>query len=190
MTPSAATAATPAAGITIAPASLQALATALVTALGEDGAAHLRDAGFATGEALAAQLRALQAQRGAPPPEALTLPAFNAATAALLNSTGWGALTVDASRPTVTVLDASEWSEPGAASGGASARAPGAHFTTGLLAGFFGALAGEPLAVLEVEPAEPAADRARFLMGSVEVVDQLFARLESGTPLSAVLGES
>lgn len=176
-----------AAGITIAPASLQVLATVLVTALGEDGAAHLRDAGFATGEALAAQLRARQSERGAPPPEELTLPAFSAATSALLHSTGWGELAVDTSRPAVTVLDASGWCEPGAASATTTTPAPGAHFTTGLLAGFFGSLAGEPLAVLEVEPDEPAADRARFLMGSVETVDQLFGRLQGGMPLSAVL---
>ncbi|MHB1225089.1 MAG: hypothetical protein ACYC2G_13765 [Gemmatimonadaceae bacterium] len=176
-----------AAGITIAPASLQALATALVTTLGDDGAAHLRDAGFTTGEALAGQLRARQAERGAPPPEELTLPAFNAATAALLQSTGWGELTVDASRPAVTVLDANGWCESGAASAAPAVAAPGAHFTTGLLAGFFGTLAGEPLAVLEVEPDEPAPDRARFLMGSVETVNRLFGRLESGTPLSTVL---
>lgn len=178
-----------AAGLTIAPASLQILATVLVTALGEDGAAHLRDAGFATGEALAAELRARQAERGAPPPEALTIPDFDTATTALLRSAGWGTLAVDASRSTVTVLDVSEWSERGVAAPGAPPVAPGAHFTTGLLAGYFGALAGEPLAVLEVEPAEPTPDRARFLMGSVETVDRLFDRLGRGTPLHTVLDE-
>ncbi len=179
----------PAAGITIAAESLLNLANTLVTALGEEGAAHVRDAGFATGQVLAAQLRASQAERGAPPPEALTLPAFNAATSTLLQHTGWGALSIDSSRPAVTVLEASGWSET-AAKAGSTLLAPGAHFTTGLLAGFFGSLAGEPLAVLEVEPAEPVTDRARFLMGSVETVDQLFAQLERGTPLSAVLADS
>lgn len=176
----------PVAGITIAPESLLNLTGALVTALGEEGAAHVRDAGFVTGQALAAQLRSNQAARGAPPPEALTLPAFNTATSILLQHTGWGALSIDSSRTAVTVLEASGWSET-AAKAGATMPAPGAHFTTGLLAGFFGALAGEPLAVLEVEPAQPVSDRARFLMGSVETVDQLFAQLERGAPLSAIL---
>jgi hypothetical protein len=41
--------------------------------------------------------------------------------------------------------------------------------------------------VVVVVGVEPAPDRARFLMGSVETVDRLFGRLESGTPLRAVL---
>lgn len=173
-------------GITIAPESLHVLATALVDAMGEEGAALVRDAGFATGEALAAQLRARQAELGAPAPEELSIPAFNAATAALLRASGWGTLAVDASRPDLTVLEATGWPERGVAAG-ESTPVPGANFTTGLLAGFFGALAGQPLAVLEVEPDEPAPDRARFLLGSVETVDHLFSRLREGAAVSAVL---
>ena len=84
----------------------------------------------------------------------------------------------------MTVVDAATWAEwvpraPG--------EAPNAHFTTGMLAGFFGTLADHPLAVLEVEAPESVARGCRFLVGSAEALDVVYQRLQEGEEYGAVL---
>ena len=171
--------------LTIAPDSLAALGTALITALGENGAAQLRDAGFQTGDLCLTLLRERQRERGQPSPEALSLDDFAARTAELFRSLGWGELTLDASRELLSVVDVAEWAErrPPQADGSG-----GAHFTTGMLAGYFGALAGEPVAVLEIAPTIPSPGSARFLLGSVETIEAVFAQLERGARLEEAAG--
>jgi len=48
--------------------------------------------------------------------------------------------------------------------------APACHVTTGMLAAFFGGLAGYPVAVLESECRSAGAERCRFLLGNSEVM--------------------
>lgn len=161
--------------------SLNALVDAFTSVLGDEGATLLRDAGFTTGVALAAQLRERQATREAPRPEELPRSIFIAAATDIFREAGWGEMEVDPSRSDLTVLDVREWTERSAS---------GAHFTTGMLAGFFGAIAGEELAVLEVDPPDQAPGRTRFLMGSVSTVNDLFTRLDSGESVDALLGSA
>lgn len=161
-------------------ASLGALASACVAMMGDEGAELLRDAGFATGSALADELSARQLARGSTPIEELPRSEFIAAVSELFRESGWGLLEVDASRPALTVLDVRDWSEGSQPRGGM-------HFTTGVLAGFFGTIAGEELAVLEVGPPNPEPRHSRFLMGSIATVDALFARLDGGEAVSALL---
>ena len=58
-----------------------------------------------------------------------------------------------------------------------------------MLAGFFGALAGHAVAVLEVEPAHDAPDACRFALGSEALMEQLFTRLQQGEPTDTVLAD-
>ena len=171
--------------LTIAPDSLATLGSALITALGEGGAAQLRDAGYQTGELCLTLLRERQRERGGPSPEALSLGDFAACTRELFRSLGWGELTLDASRELLSVIDVSDWAErrPPPADGNG-----GAHFTTGLLAGYFGSLACAPVAVLELPTDSGGPGRARFILGSVETVDEVFARLERGERIEEAAG--
>jgi|GEM_PF-3961347 len=166
--------------VLLSPASLDALADALIGALGDSGAEILRDAGFTTGGALAAELRSRQATRGGVTIEELPRSDFIAAVSELFHESGWGRMEIDASRPALTVLDVHEWSESSSSRGGT-------HFTTGMLAGFFGTVAGAELAVLEVDPPSPGHGQGRFLMGSVATVDDLFVRLDAGDAVADVL---
>jgi hypothetical protein len=50
----------------------------------------------------------------------------------------------------------------------------------GLLADFFGRLAGSTLACYEVECRSNGAPRCRFLLGSTEVIGQVYQRMTEG----------
>jgi hypothetical protein len=54
--------------------------------------------------------------------------------------------------------------------------------STGLFSGFFGRLAGAPMSVLEVEAAHQGPGRARFLLGSIDVMGYVWEAMERGIP--------
>jgi predicted hydrocarbon binding protein len=166
--------------LVIAPASLHALGEALAQEPGPGAARALQEAGYATGVAHAATFRAWLAERGDDAPGELPLSVFRDRVRELFVSLGWGELVLHPESEPATLLEATGWAEwrPRAAD-----EAPACHFSTGMLAGFFGELAGQPLAVLEVEPAEITPGACRFLMGSEQVMDDLYRRLERGEAL-------
>ena len=55
--------------------------------------------------------------------------------------------------------------------GGDGAHSTGCQITTGLLASFFGKIAGYPVAVLETECSSDGAIQCRFLLGNEEVMN-------------------
>jgi predicted hydrocarbon binding protein len=170
--------------IALAPGSLHALRTALTADLGASAAGYLQEAGYATGVGHAAALREWLQERGEGELEALPLPLFQARVAEFFEQLGWGQLSLATDAAAVTVVDAAAWAEwvpraPG--------EAPTAHFTTGMLAGFFGTLADHPLAVLEVEAPASVARGCRFLVGSAEALDAVYQRLQAGERYEQVL---
>lgn len=161
--------------LALAPAALSALHTALATRLGADAVAVLQETGYATGMAYAEALRDWLAERGEGEPGDLPVAVFNARLATFFRDLGWGELAVRPHGGALTVIEATEWAEwrerePG--------EPPTCHFSTGLLAGLFGALAGHPLAVLEVERDE--AHACRFLVGNEQVMSGVYDRLQRG----------
>jgi predicted hydrocarbon binding protein len=52
----------------------------------------------------------------------------------------------------------------------AGGSSPSCHITTGMLASFFGKLAGYPVAVMESECRSAKGHRCRFLLGNAEVM--------------------
>jgi predicted hydrocarbon binding protein len=167
--------------LAVAPASLH----ALHAALGPAGAGTLQEAGYATGQAHAAALQDWLAESGAASVRALPLEEFRARLGAFFAELGWGRLTLRADGA-LSVAEAHDWAERQPRAEGAP---PACHFTTGMLAGFFGALAEHPVAVLEVEPAHDAPDGCRFVLGSEPLLEQLFTRLQHGERADAVLAE-
>ena len=163
--------------LVIAPASLHLLGAALAEATGSNAARPLQEAGYATGVAHAAAFREWLAGRGEGEPGELPLSVFRERGRELFAELGWGDLRMQPEREEASVLVAERWAEWRTR---AADEAPSCHFSTGMLAGFFGDLAGQPLAVLEVEPAVAARGACRFLMGSEQVMDDVYARLERG----------
>lgn len=170
----------------VAPASLHALHAALAAQLGAAAALPLQEAGYATGAALADAMRAWLRARGEGDPSALPLGTFGPRVSAFFREQGWGTVSLDVGSGVATTVETRDWADWQPREEG---EPPSAHFTTGLLAGFFGALAEAPLAVLEVEPADIEAGRCRFLVGSEAVVNHVFERLQQGGQAESALAE-
>ena len=156
---------------------LAALRTALLRDAGTDGAAVLRDAGFAGGESVYTSFTDWLRARASVAPETLSVDAFQERAAEYFRETGWGSLSLGSLHDVVATVDSPNWEE---ADPSAHLDHPGCHFTTGLFADFFGRVSDDPLAVLEVECRSAGASRCRFLLGSGEVMNYVFDALEHG----------
>jgi hypothetical protein len=171
-------------------ASLAAIRRELAIAVGGDTAARaLQSAGNAAG---AAFFRALAHGFGSGSPAedpeetarqqlaAVDQAAFWRRFGELFGSRGWGHLAMLAVHPGVSALDATDWVE---ADPDAGATRPSCFFTTGLLANVLGRVAGEDVAVLEVECRSRGDARCRFLFGGPAALDALFGQLAAGREL-------
>lgn len=170
--------------IALAPGSLHALRTALAADLGAAAATYLQEAGYATGVGHAATLREWLQERGDGDLDSLPLTLFQARVGEFFEQLGWGRVTLGTESGAVTVVDGALWAEWTPRAPG---EAPNCHFTTGMLAGFFGTLADHPLAVLEVEPPGAAPRTCRFLVGSAASLDAVYRRLQGGERYEEVL---
>ncbi|HEY0305594.1 MAG TPA: V4R domain-containing protein [Longimicrobiales bacterium] len=161
-------------------ASLSALRQALTAEVGPDAAASaLRAAGHAAGDAWHPQVSS--GEDGA-----VSESAFWRRLSQLFHSRGWGSLAHSAVHPGVGALDAVDWVE---AQPDAGEPRPSCFFTTGLLANLLGNVAGSDVAVMEVECRSAGADRCRFLFGSADALNALYARVSSGDAVDAALSE-
>ncbi|AHG90250.1 4-vinyl reductase 4VR [Gemmatirosa kalamazoonensis] len=132
------------------------------------GAERLREAGSVAGLALYDDFAARVRERTGAEPEAMPLDEFTAALAEHLARGGWGDVTIDARRDAdVMRLTSADWVE---GEPDADAESPACHFSTGLLAGFFGRAAGTALAVEEVACRSTGAPRCEFVVGSADAV--------------------
>jgi hypothetical protein len=171
--------AVPDGAVALPPPALHALRTAAL--LGEDGATRVRDAGYDAGRALYDGFTAWCAARtgsGVADPAGVPLEAFGSALGDWARAHGWGALAFEAGDGADTgglpVLRATHWFEvepPGTP----ATPHPSCHFTTGLLAGFLGRLAGRPLAVLEVACGPSGDPACRFVVGGPPALARLYA---------------
>jgi predicted hydrocarbon binding protein len=144
-----------------------------------EGAQLLRDIGLASGEAFYTLLReSLASDDGTPrDPESFMPVEFWSRLSGLFSDLGWGRLEHEQLAEGVFALTALDWVEADdAANGGASC-----HFTAGLLADILHRLAGEDLAVLEVEHAAVGNGACRFIVGSPETLEAVFLHIREGT---------
>lgn len=142
---------------------------------GADAVDALREAGFAGGQAVYEAFEqwlqegegsaATEPRRSAPD---LTLDEFGERAAEYFRAAGWGLVEFgsryDDGVATLAMEDC--WEVDNASSDGV----PSCHVTTGMLAAFFGKLAGYPVAVMETECCSAGAERCRFLLGNSEVM--------------------
>jgi predicted hydrocarbon binding protein len=82
-------------------------------------------------------------------------------------------------------VDAEDWAE---ADPGAGAATPSCHVTAGLLAGMLGRLAGEHVAVLEIECRSRGDAHCRFLAGASETLQTVYDGVNEGRDYRDVLG--
>lgn len=156
---------------------LTALRGALLRDTGGAAAAYLQEAGYAGGGALFEGFRNWLTARGSERPESLGVEEFQRAATEFFRETGWGSLQVGSLHDTVATLDSTDWSE---ATPAQPLEQPGCHLSAGMFSDFFGRVADAPLAVMEVECRSAGADRCRFLLGSTEVMQQVYDGMASG----------
>jgi predicted hydrocarbon binding protein len=143
--------------------------TVLSSADTESAVNALREAGYAGGDAVyeAFEQWLGESQGEEFPGSATDLPLddFGAAASAFFRNAGWGEVTFSHDEADgVAMVDITRCWE------GASGDDSGCHVTTGLLASFFGKIAGYPVAVLETECCSGSSSRCRFLMGNADVM--------------------
>ena len=156
---------------------LHALRAALLRDVGPSAAVALQEAGYAGGGAVFESFRSWLRERGDGEPEELDVDTFQRRAAEYFQAMGWGTLEIGSLRDAVATVDSDDWGE---ADPSQTLDQPGCHFTTGLLADFFGRLSDVPLAVLEVECRSAGAPRCRFLLGNGDVMRYLYDEMERG----------
>lgn len=164
---------------------LAGLRGALMRDLGYGAAGYLQEAGYAGGGALFEAFRTWLAARGGPEPESLSMGAFQAHATEFFRECGWGSLEVGELHETVATLDSSDWGE---ATDGAGLEHPGCHMSSGMFADFFGRVAGATLSVMEVECRSAGYERCRFLLGSQDVLQQVYEGMAAGAPYDEAVG--
>lgn len=159
-------------------ASLTALRTALFRDVGPNAAAALQEAGFAGGQPLYDAFGHWLSSRGLGAPETLPATEFGLRATEFFGEMGWGSIELGA-LDSVATLDSPDWAESDPA---APLDFPGCYYTAGVMADFFGRLAGEQLAVMEVECRSAGASRCRWLVGSGEVMQKVYDAMGQGVP--------
>jgi predicted hydrocarbon binding protein len=156
---------------------LTALRTVLFRDAGANAATYLQEAGYAGGAALHQAFTRWCGERGYILPENMAAPEFEQRATQFFSELGWGNLTVGVLHDSVMTLDSSDWAESDPAS---AMQYPGCYLSAGLLADFFGRLAGAQLAVMEVECRSMGAARCRFLLGSAETMQHVYDEMVKG----------
>lgn len=165
---------------------LLALRKVLFRDTGATAATYLQEAGYAGGNALYHAFGLWSASRGLALPEMMPAPEFGRRASEFFRELGWGVLTVSAAHDTVMTLDCSNWAESDPTS---AMEYPGCYLTSGLLADFFGRIAGTPLAVMEVECRSMGSTRCRFLLGSTDVMQYVYDGMTTGIPYQTTLAK-
>jgi predicted hydrocarbon binding protein len=163
--------------------SLLALRTALFRDFGPNAAASLQEAGYAGGQALYDAFTRWLSARGLAEPESLPAVEFAAQAGEFLRRMGWGAIEVG-SLGDVATVDAAEWAESDPAY---PLDFPGCYYSAGMFADFFGRLAGEAVAVMEVECRSMGAHRCRWLVGTGETMQYVYDRMGQGVAYEEAL---
>lgn len=146
---------------------------------GMQAATYLQEAGFAGGEELYREFTAwLERTRGVAAPEALDVRFLSDVLGEFFAEQGWGSLGVTALGPAVLALDSADWAE---AAEEPRSEFPSCHVSCGLLADFFGRMAGGLVAVMEVECRSRGDARCRFLAGAPETLGTLYDRIAQGS---------
>ena len=165
--------------------SLAALRGALMRDLGGGYATYLQEAGYAGGDAVFSSFRQWLASRGGDA-DAVGYAEFQGLASDFFRDAGWGTLEIGTLSDVVITLDSADWAE---ADSTLNIGFPACYYTMGMLADFFGRVAAEPMACYEVECRSNGASRCRFLLGSAEVIGQVYQRMSEGVDYLGAVNE-
>ncbi len=148
----------------------------LIDLPGEADMETLRAAGDAGGNALLDAFAQWSKQSATDELADLPVDVFRERAAEFLGYCGWGDVSVASNSDALIEVSIADCWETRRKHGEQS----GCHLTTGLLHGFFAALAGYELGVMELECAElGSGGSCRFVIGTPEMVDSIYAEISA-----------
>lgn len=171
--------------LTIGRAALRQLHVSLLRDAPDAAVAILQEVGFAAGAGVFEAFRAwLPGETGVAHPDDLDAGRLNDVLSTFFHAMGWGSMSIAPLGNAALAVDSSDWAEaePG------SAETAMCFFTSGMLADFLGRLSGEPVAVMEVECRSRNDARCRFLSGSPDTLNAVYAQMAEGRGYAEVLG--
>ncbi|HET7791390.1 MAG TPA: V4R domain-containing protein [Gemmatimonadales bacterium] len=164
-------------GLAIGRGALRQLHASLLANAPDHAIRVLQEAGYASGEGIYEAFCAwLPAAAGVKSPQDLDAGALNDVLSRFFSAKGWGTLTLTHPGGAALAADSTDWAEaePG------SAQMPMCFFSTGMLADFLGRLAGEQVAVMEVECRSKNDARCRFLSAAPDTLQQIYEQMTQG----------
>jgi predicted hydrocarbon binding protein len=163
---------------------------ALRTAIWRDAAANapawLQEAGYASGPSMYQAFVNWCAQHGYGVPENVAASNFQQLAAAYFTELGWGTVGVSTIGDSVLTFDSADWAEGDPAS---AMQFPGCYLSSGMLADFFGRLAGAQLVSMEVECRSMGHEHCKFILGSAETIQHVYDSLTQGIPYQDALAQ-
>lgn len=152
--------------------------------LGDQAAPLLQEAGYASGTAMYQAFQTwLHGRSGVTDPADLDVSYLGPMISEFFGHTGWGSIKVQ-QLGTLLAFDTTEWAEVG---DDRTASGPSCHLTTGLLAAFLTQLAGDVVAVMQVECLTCGDPQCRFLAGSPNALEEVFEASARGTHYGELL---
>jgi len=161
-----------------------ALRTALYRDAGANAPAWFQEVGYAAGPGLHHAFAVWCGARGVTPPENAPMATFQQLALQFFSEMGWGSMAVATLHDSVVTIDSADWAEADPA---AAMQYPGCYMTSGMLADFFGRLAGAQLVPMEVECRSMGHERCRFLLGSAETIQHVYDGMTQGVAYDASL---
>jgi len=177
--------ATPPDGLTIGRGALRQLHESLLRDAADHAIPILQDAGFAAGAGVYEAFTAWLKQRtGIADASELDAARLNETLSGFFQAIGWGSVAVAPIGGAALTVDSEDWAEaePG------SAQAPMCFFSAGMLADFLGRLAGEQVAVMEVECRSKGDAHCRFLSAAPDTLNAVYEQLTPGRSYAEALG--
>lgn len=169
-------------------ASLRSLRESLERALGDQAAPLLQEVGYASGPEIYQSFKSwLHTRADVADPSELDASFLGSMVSEFFQEKGWGTVTIEQLGDAVLAIDTADWAEAGTDT---SATTPSCHLTTGLFAAFMTELAGEVMAVMQVECLTCGDNRCRFLAGSPTALDRVFEAMMEGRPYTEPLASS
>jgi predicted hydrocarbon binding protein len=172
-------------GLSIGRSGLRQLHVSLSHHAPDQAIAVLQEAGYASGAEVYEAFSAwLSGRHGVAVPQDLAAELLGDALSEFFRAHGWGTLDVQPLGASALAVDSADWAEadPG------TAEAPMCFFSAGMLADFLGRLAGEAVAVMEVECRSRSDARCRFLSANPEVLQRVYEQMTHGQGYEQALG--
>jgi predicted hydrocarbon binding protein len=164
---------------------LHQLRLSLENDLGDRAATFLQEAGYAAGDDIYDSFSNwLSEEAGLDDPSKLDTEFLSEMMSRFFDSTGWGTLDLEQVGEAAMIVYSDNWAE---ADPSAAVSFPSCHLSTGMLADFLTRMAGETVAVMEVECRSRRDARCAFLIGSPVTLQTAYELLRAGRDYKTAL---